>query len=89
MNAPFPKYSSNVGVIDAVTAALGDLMIGASEHVSEIRIDVHRDHLVEALRRLRDDLEYQQLMEIAGVDYPDLAASACMSPPTRSRRCRA
>jgi NADH-quinone oxidoreductase subunit C len=92
MTAPFPKYSSNAGVIDAATAALGDLLIGASEHVSEIRLDVHRDHLVEALRRLRDDLEYQQLMEIAGVDYPDrperFEVVYCLLSLTKNHRIR-
>ena len=44
-----------------------------SEHVGEITLTVSRDSIVEVLRKLRDTpgLEYQQLMEIAGVDYPD------------------
>jgi NADH-quinone oxidoreductase subunit C len=92
MTAPYPKYSSNVGVIDAAKAALGDLMIGGSEHVSEIRIDVRRDMLVEAMRRLRDDLQYQQLMEIAGVDYPDRAERFevvyCLLSLTKNHRIR-
>jgi NADH-quinone oxidoreductase subunit C len=33
-------------------------------------ITVARDRIEDALRLLRDDHEYQQLMEIAGVDYP-------------------
>jgi NADH-quinone oxidoreductase subunit C len=37
----------------------------------EDAFDVTRDALVEALRTLRDKHGYQQLMEIAGVDYPD------------------
>ena len=32
-----------------------------------------RDRLVEACRIARDQFDYQQLMEIAGVDYPDRA----------------
>jgi NADH-quinone oxidoreductase subunit C len=92
MTAPFPKYSSNEGVIEAATAALGDLLIQASEHVSEIRLDVRRDMLVEAMRRLRDDLHYQQLMEIAGVDYPDrperFEVVYCLLSLTKNHRIR-
>ena len=40
--------------------------------VGEIALDVERDELVEVLRRCANaELEYQQLMEIAGVDYPE------------------
>jgi NADH-quinone oxidoreductase subunit C len=92
MTAPFPKYSSNAGVIDAVTAVLGDMLVGAAEHVSEIRLDVRRDALVEAMRLLRDQLDYQQLMEIAGVDYPDRAERFevvyCLLSLTKNHRIR-
>ncbi|MDB5689643.1 MAG: hypothetical protein JWL91_1519 [Sphingomonas bacterium] len=92
MTAPYPKYSSSEGVIDAAKAVLGDLLIAASEHVSEIRLDVRRDMLVEALRRLRDDMEYQQLMEIAGVDYPDrperFEVVYCLLSLTKNHRIR-
>ncbi|MDB5682963.1 MAG: hypothetical protein JWM75_661 [Sphingomonas bacterium] len=92
MTAPFPKYSSNEGVIDAARAALGDLLIDAVEAVSEVRLDVRREGLAEALRVLRDDLAYQQLMEIAGVDYPDRAERFevvyCLLSLTRNHRIR-
>ncbi|MDB5662377.1 MAG: hypothetical protein JWN59_715 [Sphingomonas bacterium] len=92
MTAPFPKYSSNEGVIDAARAALGDLLIDAVEAVSEVRLDVRREGLAEALRVLRDDLAYQQLMEIAGVDYPDRAERFevvyCLLSLTRNHRVR-
>jgi len=71
MGSPHPKYASNEGVIEAVTAALGDTLIGAFEAVGEIRLDVKRERVADALRILRDELAYQQLMEIAGVDYPE------------------
>lgn len=92
MTAPFPKYSSNDGVIDAVRSALGDLLLDVAEHVSEIRIDVRRDSVVEAMRILRDTLAYQQLMEIAGVDYPDRAERFevvyCLLSLTKNHRVR-
>ena len=31
---------------------------------------MRRERVADVLRTLRDDFEYQQLMEIAGVDYP-------------------
>lgn len=71
MSAPHPKYASNEGVIEAATAALGGKLLHASEAVGEIRLDVARGEIVEAMRILRDELHYQQLMEIAGVDYPE------------------
>lgn len=73
MASPHPRYASNEGVIDAVKAALGDRLLDASVAVGEVRLDVKREALVEAMRILRDDLAYQQLMEIAGVDYPERA----------------
>jgi NADH-quinone oxidoreductase subunit C len=92
MTAPYPKYSSNEGVIDAARAALGDLLLDASEHVSEIRLDVRRDGLVEAMRILRDTLAYQQLMEIAGVDYPErperFEVVYCLLSLTKNHRVR-
>ena len=44
-----------------------------TEHVAEITLTVQRDSIVDVCRALRDTpgLEYQQLMEIAGVDYPE------------------
>ena len=37
----------------------------------EIAFDVHRDDLLGVISSLRDDFGYQQLMEIAGVDFPE------------------
>ena len=68
-----PKYASNEGVADRLSAALGDMSVSASEEFGEIVITVQRDSVEDALRLLRDEHEYQQLMEIAGVDYPQRA----------------
>ena len=68
-----PKYASNEGVLDTLTAALGDMVVEGREAHGEIVITVVRDRIEDALRRLRDDHDYQQLMEIAGVDYPSRA----------------
>jgi NADH-quinone oxidoreductase subunit C len=72
MAGSYPRYASNDGVIDGATAALGDMLTEAVERVGEVQLHVKRTSTVDALRLLRDTpgLEYQQLMEIAGVDYP-------------------
>jgi NADH-quinone oxidoreductase subunit C len=68
-----PKMASDDGVIEAAKAALGDAIVDVKAHVGEITLTVKREAIVEVCRALRDTpgLEYQQLMDIAGVDYPD------------------
>ena len=68
-----PRIASNDGVIDAVSATLGARLIEAREATGEVILTVERAAIAEALQLLRDSHEYQQLMEIAGVDYPDRA----------------
>jgi len=68
-----PRTASDEGVIDAAKKALGDTIVDVKNHVGEITLTVKRDQIANVLKLLRDTpgLEYQQLMEIAGVDYPD------------------
>jgi NADH-quinone oxidoreductase subunit C len=68
-----PKTAPDHGVVEAARAALGDALVDVKSHVGEITLTVRRESVVEACRALRDTpgLEYQQLMEIAGVDYPE------------------
>ncbi|HVM22444.1 MAG TPA: NADH-quinone oxidoreductase subunit C [Sphingomicrobium sp.] len=58
----------------------------------EAALDVERDNLVPLLQRLRDEHQYQQLMEIAGVDYPERAERFevvyCLLSLTRNHRLR-
>jgi NADH-quinone oxidoreductase subunit C len=70
---PAPKIASNEGVLDRLVQALGDMVVASKEEYGEIVLTVARDRVEDALRLLRDEHEYQQLMEIAGVDYPDRA----------------
>src|SRR6218665_3108589 len=65
-----PRISSNAGVLDTLVGALGDSVIASKEEHGEIVLTVVRDRLEDVLRALRDRHDYQQLMEIAGVDYP-------------------
>ncbi len=89
-----PKMASDEGVIDAARKALGGALIDASEHVGEIMLTVRRESIVEVCRSLRDSpgLEYQQLMEIAGVDYPERAerfdVNYCLLSLTKNRRIK-
>ena len=70
MNNSAPRIAPREGLLDEVTAALGDALIEAKDAVGEVSLTVRRDSIVEVCTILRDRFEYQQLMEIAGVDYP-------------------
>jgi NADH-quinone oxidoreductase subunit C len=72
-NNSAPRIAPREGLIDEVTAALGDALIEAADAVGEVSITVRRESILEVCRTLRDRFEYQQLMEIAGVDYPQRA----------------
>ncbi|HSI16555.1 MAG TPA: NADH-quinone oxidoreductase subunit C [Sphingomonas sp.] len=94
MRAPAPAYAANDGVIDAATAALGGKLLSGVDAVSEVALHVDRESLVETMIALRDTpgLEYQQLMEIAGVDYPErpdrFEVVYCLLSLTRNHRIR-
>ena len=65
-----PRFASNEGVKDKLGTALGDMLLASKEEHGEIVLGVERERIEDALRLLRDQHEYQQLVEIAGVDYP-------------------
>jgi len=89
-----PKMASDEGVISAAEAALGSLILESKHAADEVTLTVERDGVAEACRLLRDTpgLEYQQLMEIAGVDYPDnperFEVNYHLLSLTRNRRIR-
>lgn len=68
-----PQMASDEGVVESARKSLGSALIEVFEHVGEISLVVERDAILDVCRKLRDTpgLEYQQLMEIAGVDYPE------------------
>jgi NADH-quinone oxidoreductase subunit C len=68
-----PKTASDEGVIAAAKKAIGDALVDVREHAGEITLVAQREAVVHVCRTLRDTpgLEYQQLMEMAGVDYPE------------------
>lgn len=91
-SAPAFAVDLNGGTIEAARAALGSALLDARERVGEVQLFVARDSLVESLRLLRDTpgLHYQQLMEIAGVDYPErperFECVYCLLSLTRNHR---
>ncbi|QZD92667.1 NADH-quinone oxidoreductase subunit C [Qipengyuania xiapuensis] len=68
-----PRFTLIDGLKGSVSKVLGDHLVEAHEEHGELLFTVHRASIEDALRILRDDFEYQQLMEIAGVDYPSRA----------------
>ena len=92
--AHVPQTASNDGLIDAAKAVAGASLIDVKEHVGEITLTVARDSIVTVLAALRDTpgLEFQQLMEIAGVDYPErperFEVNYHLLSLTRNRRIR-
>jgi NADH-quinone oxidoreductase subunit C len=94
MRAPAPAYAADLNgeTIEAATRALGDMLLRSQDRVGEVALYVAREQLVPAMIALRDTpgLEYQQLMEIAGVDYPDreerFECVYCLLSLTRNHR---
>ena len=68
-----PRFTLIDGLKDTLSGALGDMLVEAKEEHGELLLTVQRDALEDALRLLRDEHSYQQLMEIAGADYPSRA----------------
>ncbi|MDB5704964.1 MAG: dehydrogenase [Sphingomonas bacterium] len=94
MRAPAPAYTANDGVIDRAGELLGANLVSSLDAVGEVALTVDRGTLVETMTLLRDTpgLEYQQLMEIAGVDYPErperFEIVYCLLSLTRNHRIR-
>lgn len=94
MRAPAPAYTANDGVIDRAGEVLGANLVSSLDAVGEVALTVDRVSLVETMVALRDTpgLEYQQLMEIAGVDYPErpdrFEVVYCLLSLTRNHRIR-
>jgi len=68
-----PRFTLIEGLKGTLAKALGAHLIEAIEAHGELLLHVKRESVEDALRILRDDHEYQQLMEIAGADYPQRA----------------
>ncbi|APG62588.1 NADH dehydrogenase [Sphingorhabdus lutea] len=65
-----PHITNPENVVDVLKKALGNSCLGVIEAHDEITFVVKRDDIVGVLTKLRDEHEYQQMVEMAGVDYP-------------------
>ena len=68
-----PRIATVPGIAEQIAGLLGAMLIETVDHADELSFTVAREKLADAMEALRVGGEYQQLMEIAGVDYPDRA----------------
>ncbi|WP_033073244.1 NADH-quinone oxidoreductase subunit C [Sphingopyxis sp. MWB1] len=73
MAHPAPLVAPQPALGDALKKLLGKDLLAHDFAADEDSVTVRRDSIGAVMVALRDNLEYQQLMEIAGVDYPDRA----------------
>ncbi|MBN8830622.1 MAG: NADH-quinone oxidoreductase subunit C, partial [Sphingomonadales bacterium] len=71
--SPAPRIKPIDGLASELRAALGDAVLAIKDQHGELSLGVQREALADVMQTLRDRFAYQQLMEIAGVDYPDRA----------------
>ena len=87
-----PLITTPDGTVEAISKALGKHLVSIEEANNEIAVHIHRDTLVECMIQLRDECAYQQLMEIAGVDWPDrdprFEVVYCLLSLTKNHRIR-
>jgi NADH-quinone oxidoreductase subunit C len=84
--------SNPKGIVAAIKKALGKKLLSVEEMHGEIAVHVVTSQLNEAMVALRDNLDYQQLVEIAGVDWPDrnprFEVVYCLLSLTKNHRMR-
>ncbi|MEO8723522.1 MAG: NADH-quinone oxidoreductase subunit C [Sphingobium sp.] len=68
-----PKIAVIDGIRQEIAGLLGSDLIETIEAADELGFVVARDSIVAVMTKLRDVAKYQQLVEIAGVDYPERA----------------
>lgn len=73
MGHPAPLVAPQSGLAAALKKLLGKDLLAHDFAADEDSITVDRDAIAAVMIALRDNLEYQQMMEIAGVDYPERA----------------
>ncbi|WP_265529972.1 NADH-quinone oxidoreductase subunit C [Sphingomicrobium marinum] len=69
----FPKIKPRDGFAEAYEKAIGGAFVSSKHDAHELTVTVTRDGLVAAANTAKGKFGYQQLMEIAGVDYPERA----------------
>ncbi|APZ97920.1 NADH-quinone oxidoreductase subunit C [Sphingopyxis sp. QXT-31] len=71
MGHPAPLVAPQPSLAAALKKLLGTDLLSHDFAADEDSITVDRDAIAGVMIALRDNLEYQQMMEIAGVDYPE------------------
>jgi NADH-quinone oxidoreductase subunit C len=66
-----PHIVTPKGTVAAIKKALGKDLLEVEEVNGEVALLVKTDKLLDCMMQLRDTCDYQQLVEIAGVDWPD------------------
>ncbi|MBL0022825.1 NADH-quinone oxidoreductase subunit C [Sphingorhabdus sp.] len=87
-----PHIATPKGTVAAIKKALGKDLVAVEEAHGEVALHVKRDKLIGVMMQLRDTCDYQQLMEIAGVDWPDrdprFEVVYCLLSVTKNHRIR-
>ena len=87
-----PHYVAPEGSVEAIEKALGKDLLLVEEAYGEIALHVAPADLLGCMMQLRDTLDYQQLMEIAAVDWPDrdprFEVVYCLLSVTKNHRVR-
>ncbi len=85
-----PRTAPFDGLAADLRVRLGDDLLALAERHGEMVLTVRRDSIEDTLRMVRDEEQFQQLMDIAGVDYPDRAERFevvyCLLSVTRNLR---
>ncbi len=65
-------------LIEHAREALGEAIAGETEQHGELTLEIRREHLIKACKRLRDDnrLRFEQLIDVCGMDYLGYAAES-------------
>ena len=86
------QLASHVPKLSDAPASLAGLAAARPRPGIETAFDVDRENVIDVLRTLRDEHDYQQLMEIAGVDHPSrperFEVVYCLLSLTRNHRVR-
>lgn len=92
MSHAAPAIDTPKGTIAALKKALGKDLLALEEAHGEVAVHVKADKLLGVMMQLRDTCDYQQLMEIAGVDWPDrdprFEVVYCLLSLTKNHRIR-
>lgn len=92
MSSPAPLIATPKGTVAALKKALGKDLLAIDDAHGEIACHVKTEKLVGVMMQLRDACDYQQLMEIAGVDWPDrdprFEVVYCLLSLTKNHRIR-